>query len=136
VISATIIEIPQWGTVTLIETVWLASGLVAFVFAALRMRPLLADYRLAVEAGEDDVCIIARGYLRRETIRVAQAVCVISIGLYAAVDAPVVPGPARVSIVGLVITGVLITISLLVALQSFLDWRDRNEIRRILRGTR
>jgi hypothetical protein len=134
-IATTLIEIPQWSTVTLIEAVWLLAGVIAFAFAALRMRPLLDDFRRAVEAREDDVCIIARGYLRRELIRVAQSLCVISVGLYAAAEAPAVPGPARISIIGLVVTAVLIAISVLVALQSFLDWRDRNEIRRILGGS-
>jgi hypothetical protein len=134
-IAATIVEIPQWGNVTLIEAIWLLAGVVAFAFAALRMRPLLKDYQRAGEAGEADICIIAKGYLRRELIRMAQSLCVISVGLYAAAEAPAVPGSARISIVGLVVTGVLIAISALVAFQSFFDWRDRNEIRRILGGS-
>lgn len=132
--STTLIEIPEWETVTLIEAIWMSSGMIALFLTALRMPPLVRDSRNARELHERDLYVIARGYLRRELIRMTQALCVISIGVYAAVEPSAVPGPARISIVGLVITGVLIAISLLVALQSYLDWRDREEVRRIVGG--
>lgn len=128
----TLIEIPQWETINLIEAIWLGSGLLALSFAALRTPALLRDYRDALIANEPDICIIARGYLRREIIRIAQAICVVGIGTYAAQEPPLTPGPAQISVTGLVLTAVLILISLLVALQSFFDWRDRGDIRRIV----
>ena len=130
----TLIEIPQWSTVNLIELVWLCSGALALVFALARLRPLSTDYTNARASGEPDLVIIARGYLRREIIRVGQAASIIGIGLYAALEPPAIPGPARVSITGLVITAALISIALLVALQSYLDWRDREGVRWILRA--
>lgn len=127
-----IIEIPSWGTLTLIEAIWLWSGLLALTFAGLRMSPLLDDYRLAGKTSERDLSVIARGYLRRELIRVAQACTIIAIGVYTALEPSSVPGPARTSVVGLVITAALILLSLLVSLQSYLDWRDREEVKWIL----
>lgn len=131
----TLIEVPSWGTMSLIEALWLGSGLTALVFALLRMRPLWDDMRNVRDLKEDDLCVIAKGYLRRELIRLAQATCVISVGLYSAAEPSAIPGPTRVSIVGLVITTVLITISALIALQSYLDWRNRTAIKRILEGS-
>lgn len=134
----TLIEIPQWSTVTLIELIWLLAGILAFSISAVRFRPLLLDYRYTQALGEDDLCIIARGYLRREAVRVAQALCIISIGVYSAIAPPAFQqatgaNAARVSLVGVVITGVLISISLLISVQSSLDWRDRNQVKRIIK---
>lgn len=133
-IATTLIEIPQWGTTTLVEAVWLSFGLFALAVSGLRIRSLWGDYRDAIAIGEPDLYIIARGYLRREIIRITQSCCISSIGLYAAQAAPTVPGPAQISFVGLVLTGVLISVALLVALQSIFDWRDRTQIQRIIRG--
>lgn len=127
-----LIEIPQWGTLNLIEAIWLFSGLVALGFALLRIRSLWGDYMATKKIGQDDLCIIARGYLRREAIRIAQAITIIGIGIYAGLDPPAIPGPARTSITGLVLTAALILVSALVSIQSLLDWRDREEVRRIL----
>lgn len=126
------IEIPSWSTVTLIEALWLGSGLIAMSFALLRIRPLRDDVRNAIILGEHDLCVIAKGYFRRELIRIGQATCVIGIGIYAATEPSPVSGPARTTLTGLIITAVLILISGLVSLQSFLDWRDRENIKRIL----
>lgn len=131
--SVTLIEIPQWGTWNLIEIIWFASGVIALLFSGIRMRPLWWDVRDAWHANEKDLFILARGYLRRELVRIAQALCVVGIGLYTGFDEPLVPGPAKVTITALVITGALILISLLISVQSALDWRNRQEVKDIVR---
>lgn len=131
-IFTTLIEIPQWHTFTIIEAIWLFSGLLALAISGFRLRPLLNDLAVARKTGERDLYVIARGYLRRELVRVGQALCIVGIGVYSASEPPAIPGPAVVSIVGLVITAVLLVISFLVSLQSYLDWRDREEVRKIL----
>jgi hypothetical protein len=128
-----LIEIPSWSNATLVELIWLFSGILAFTIASMRLVPLVRDLNLAKLIGEDDLCVIARGYLRRETVRMAQASCIIGIGIYSSITAPGVPGPARTTVVGLVITAALILISLLVAFQSYLDWSDRKEVQRIIK---
>jgi hypothetical protein len=126
-----LIEIPSWGSANLLEIVWLASGVLALFIAGLRIRPLIRDFRIALATRERDLYVIARGYFRREVIRLSQAVAIISIGVYTAQEPQLLPGPARTSITGLVLTAVLLVISLLVSLQSVLDWRDREEVRRL-----
>lgn len=133
--ATVVITVPQWGTVTLIEAIWLASGLVAFALSLRRLPALLDDYRFAQMNQEDDLYVIARGYLRRELVRVLQAGAVISIGVYAAIQPSPVPGPAKITLVGLWLTATLISISVLVALQSYLDWRDREKVNRIIGGS-
>lgn len=123
------IEIPQWGNATIVELAWLASGLLALLFASLRLRPLSQDFHNARGSREHDLFIIARGYFRRELLRIVQAVAIISIGLYAAQEPPVVPGPARTTVTGLILTAVLIVVSLIISVQSILDWRDREEVK-------
>jgi phosphate/sulfate permease len=127
-----LIEIPDWGPVTIIEAVWLLAGVFAFTFASLRLRPLLRDYGGAKETHEQDLYVIARGYIRRELVRLMQALCILSIGFYSAVTPQASPGPTRISLVGFGITVMLIVIAFLVSFQSYLDWRDREEVRRIL----
>ena len=121
-----LIEIPSWGRVTLIEVLWLASGIMALAFATLRIQPLWIDYQITKRLGKQDLCIIAFGYLRREILRIVTASSITFIGIYVCVTSPMIPGPARVSITGLIITACLFLISLIVSLNSILDWRDRN----------
>lgn len=126
------IEIPQWGNVTMVEAIWLTSGLLALAVSSLRLPALIRDLHYAQWLGDDDLCVIARGYRRREIVRILQAGAVIAIGVYAAAEPPVIPGPARITWVGLWLTATLISMSLLVALQSLLDWRDREKVKRII----
>lgn len=120
-----LIEVPEWGTANLIEILWLFSGLMALSFAGLRIRPLWIDYQLSKRLGYDDLRIIARGYLRREALRVVTAASIIFIGSYTCLVDSVVAGPARVTVGVLIITAALFVISLIVSVNSILDWRDR-----------
>lgn len=131
-IGQTLIEIPAWGTLTLIEAIWLVSGLTAMIFAGSHIRPLYDDWALARDSGRPVLTAVAGGYLRREIVRLAQGVCLASIGVYAALEPPAIPGPAFVTPVGLVLTGVLLTVSLLVSVQSGWDWRTRHEVQRLI----
>jgi len=128
-----LIEIPEWGTINLIEVLWLASGLMALTFASLRIRPLWVDYELSKRVGDADLCIIARGYLRRETLRIVTALAITLIGVYSVLTDPAIPGPARVSVAGLLITVGLFVISLVVSINSILDWHDRVRTMEIVR---
>lgn len=131
-LATTLIEIPSWGTMTLIEAIWLASGLLALIFTIFHIGPLYDDWRVSKLTGRLVLSKVAWGYVRREIIRMAQAVCLTTIGVYAAVTEPVTPGPAVVSVVGLVLTGVLLCLAFLVSLQSLLDWRTRSEVQDLI----
>jgi hypothetical protein len=131
--SNTVIEIPQWGSATLIEILWLASGLMALSFSSLRIHALWVDYQLTMRLGHADLCIIARGYLRREVLRIVTALAITFIGVYSVLTDPLLPGPARISISGLLITASLFVISLIVSVNSVLDWHDRIRTMEIVR---
>lgn len=134
--STTLIEIPQWGTWTLIEALWLAAGVLALGVSSVRIRVLWWDYQDTRALGEDDLRLLARGYLRREIVRIATATDIIAIGLYVGLQAAPVPGPAYVTVGALVLTAGLIVVALLVSVQSILDWRDRRAIREAIRRSR
>lgn len=123
----TLIEIPRWKTVTLVEALWLASGIMAMTFASLRLKPLWYDYQISKRLGQDDLCIIAFGYLRREALRVATALSIIGTGIWTCTTDSARPGPAVTSISGLFLTASLLSISLIVSVQSVMDWNDRNK---------
>lgn len=120
-----LIEIPEWGSISLIEILWLASGMFALGVSSMRIMPLWSDYQLTKQLDHKDLCIIARGYLRREILRIVTALIITFIGVYTVVTYPAMPGPARVSVAGILITAGLFLISLIVSIQSILDWRDR-----------
>jgi len=122
-----LIEIPQWGRVTLVEVLWLASGLMALTFALLRLKPLWIDYQITKRLDQADLCVISFGYLRREALRIVTALSIVFIGVYTCATTSVIPGPAKVSLTGLIITSSLFIVSLSVSAQSILDWRDRNK---------
>lgn len=128
-----LIEIPEWGTITLIEVLWLASGLMALAFASLRIRPLWIDYELTKRLGDADLYIIARGYLRREALRIVTALAITFIGAYSVLTNPAFSGPARVSVGGLLVTASLFVVSLIVSMNSILDWHDRVRTMEIIR---
>lgn len=131
-LATTLIEIPSWGDVTLIEAIWLGFGLMAVFFTLIHLGPLYDDWRVAKLTERPVLSKVAWGYVRREIIRLAQGICLTTIGIYAAVEPPAIPGPAVVSIVGLVLTGVLMALSFLISLQSMLDWRTRDEVQRLI----
>lgn len=131
-LTTTLIEIPSWGNVTLIEAIWLASGLIALSVTAVHLGPLYEDYIAAKISGRAILGKVAWGYVRRELIRMAQGICLVTIGAYAAIEPPSRPGPTVVSLVGLVLTAVLFILSFLVSLQSVFDWRTREEVQRLI----
>ena len=131
-IATTLVRVPAWGDITLIEAIWLAAGLLAMFVTIFHLGPLYDDWRVAKLTGRVVLAKVAWGYVRREIIRLAQGVCLTAIGMYAAFEPPAIPGPAVVSIVGIVLTCVLLALSLLVSLQSLLDWRTRDEVQRLI----
>lgn len=131
-LNATLIEIPSWGPLNLIEAIWLFSGVGALAFTTAHVRPLYRDWVAAGMAGRPVLRLVAGGYLRRELIRMTQGGCLSAIGVYAALEPPPAPGPARISVIGLVITGMLLALAFLVSAQSWLDWRTRRAVQALI----
>ncbi len=128
----TLIEVPAWGTMTLIEAVWLASGLLALIVTGRHLFPLYDDWRVAKSTGRPVLEKVAWAYVRREIIRMAQGLCLVTVGAYAALQEQAIPGPAVVTITGLVLTVILLILALLISLQSVMDWRTRGEVQDLL----
>ena len=129
--SSTLIEIPQWHGITILEAIWTVVGLIT-VILVLCMLKIVTEGWLSTPEGtiERDA---SRAYVRREVIRLLQGLCVFGVGIYVTfwVDSP--PGPAYTTIAGLIVVIALFAIAILVALQSLWDWQARNRIIKELR---
>ena len=115
----------------MIELVWTLSGLGAVVVALATLPENIRDYR-AAKTSNRVVQILAREYVRREVLRLVQGSLIASIGIYACWVPPPVPGPAQINVVGLILTGALIGVSLIVVVQSTLDRVASRQVRRLL----
>lgn len=127
-LGVTFIEIPSWGNATLIEAVWLLTGVAALGFTLAHLRQLRDDHSLASRTDRPVLRRIAFGYYRRELIRLVAGGIITAIGVYATVEPSAVPGPARVSLVGLFITAGFVAIAAANAVASWWDWHDREQI--------
>lgn len=128
------VEIPQWGSATLIEVLWFASGIMAMAYCVAHVNALVDDYLLTLGLREDrpQLRVAARGNLRREGVRFVIGGMIAGLGLYSMLQPAVVPGPARISFVGLLITTVFLGISFSTALMSWWDWHDRGTIQGLI----
>lgn len=126
----TIIRIPEWGPVTLIEALWTATGVGCLAVCLPSLRQAYRDWRAAGRRDEI-VRILAFGYLRRELFRVGQGCFILAVGVVA--DYQTSPGPSVITPVGLVLTGCLFGIGVFVGLTSYFDRRQRTHVAALLR---
>jgi hypothetical protein len=131
-----LIPVPQVGNASVIEIIWFAVGLVAWVFSLLSIPQVVTDYVVASHSPNADTklgrarCLLARGHVRREVIRHMQAIIIVGVGVYAMVT----PNPrASVTVAGLVLTAGLVGLASLVAFQSWLDRIQRKHAEEVLR---
>ncbi len=137
--GTTLITIPQWGTATLIEILWLVTGIIMVGVAGVYALPrVYGDYVITSrvpDAFTPSAVIIAKGRIRRELIRIAQGVIVFCIGAYACLVPSPIPGPAIISLTGVILTVGLFMLGLLTAVQSVLDRRDATNVEHNLAHT-
>lgn len=127
--GTTLIEVPSWGSVSLIEALWTLSGVVMIVVSAWALPVVVEDYVITKRVPgyySDARALIARGHVRREVIRLAQGGIVTVVGLFAIFTDPARPGPTLITPLGIVLTAGLIALALLTAFQSVLDRRQRD----------
>lgn len=126
------LTIPAWDTLSLIEVIWLAAGAGVLLLALIGLRRALLDYEAALLADESKTVlaarVLARGQIRHEVIRMLESFIILSIGIYAGT----LPQPPTINISGLLISGGLISLAGLIALQALLDKRQREEAERVL----
>lgn len=130
--ATTLIEIPQWGNVTLIELIWLMTGVIAMLFTGIHIKPLWTDYNTSRLTKNRILIVMARDYFRREILRCLEGSLITGLGCYVCALKPVAPGPAYISIVGLIVTIVFLLIGTFVSIQSNWDWYSRKEIQHLL----
>jgi hypothetical protein len=124
-------QVPAWGPITVIEAIWLIAGVAAALLAAFQSVALGRDRRLASVRDDPLLSVVAGAPLRREVVRLTQALCIVGLGVYAAQEGPG-PAGAIITVVGLVLTSVLFVIAFLGAVNSFLDKRDRDRVLSLL----
>jgi hypothetical protein len=133
--STLLIPIPQWGTASLIEIIWFAVGLCAFILSLVSTPKVLTDYGISKEAPDrgsvvgEARLLLARGHVRREVIRLLQSGIIMSIGAYALVQPNVF---TKITVSGLILTAGLVALAVLVALQSLLDRNQRRHAEEVL----
>ena len=133
-LGALLIPIPQWGDVSLIEAVWTLVGLVALLVTLWSLPKVTVDFIVAKHAPVSPLAearvLLARGHVRRELIRMAQALIIVGIGVFA----DLTPNPlTSITLTGLIVTLGLVSIAGLASLQSVLDKLQRDQAERILR---
>lgn len=114
----------------LIALVWVAANLVTLGFAAFGIFDGVADVIAAKSVARDDLCISARGYLRAQTVRFAEAAMFVSVAVIAVVTG-VTSTPVSSStqfVRRLVIIPVV-----LVACGAVSDWLTRRKLRTLHR---
>lgn len=132
-LGALLIPIPQWGDISLIEAVWTLIGVAALVVSLISLPKVTVDFIVAKHAPPsrlaDARVLLARGHVRRELIRVAQAMIILGIGVFA----DVTPNPFHsITLTGLVVTVGLVGLAALAALQSLLDKVQRDQAEALL----
>jgi hypothetical protein len=117
---------------SLIEMLWSVSGALLIVFTVIHIPDLRRDRIAARATGNQALQMIAWSWYRRELVRMLIGCCILSIGIYASTQ-PAVFGN-YVTITGLVVTAVLLSIGVLSTAQSAWDWRTRRELIHLLRA--
>lgn len=127
-----IYEIPSWGSITLIELIWILIGVVQCAFCLLHMRALTEDWMVATRQDRPVLREIAWGYLRREIMRFLSGLAIVGLGIYTALEPNPLPGPAFITPTGIFISVILFFIAFTSAIQSVLDWRTRHLVQQLI----
>ena len=128
VVGATLIEVPAWGSISLIEALWTATGLGMIVLSLWALPRVVEDWIITRRVPghySEARTLLARGHIRREAIRLVQGAIVTAVGLYASL-VPGVTDPVVVTPATLVLTAGLLSLGALSGLQTILDRRVRN----------
>lgn len=132
--ATTLITVPAVGSANLIEILWTLIGLAGLgvvlpnLWAAINGMDVLgrtpADERAAA-------AVLIKGNIRRELLRVLKLLLIVLIGIVAMAQTQP-PGTNKTTITGLILTGVLFSVGVIISLQSILDKRDSRKARAIL----
>lgn len=132
-------RVPEWGTVTLVELIWLVLGVLGVAITAAALVLIARDRRVFyanIGTGLDPtrreaVHLLWRSHLLREAGRVFQMTIMLSIGAWACTQPPLVR-PTITTPTGLIITFALFVWAAFAAGQSIADSLVRRRITEIL----
>lgn len=130
--STTLIQIPSWGSATLIELIWTSIGFAVVLLTLLSLPDIVRDWAAALRSGSELIETLALSYIRREILRNVQGAVIAAIGVYVSVTPSLAPGPAVTTVSGLILTVGLLAIGFITGLQSFLDRRTRHRVRAMI----
>ena len=131
-LGVTTINIPAWGDATLIELVWLSAGLATLAFTLGHLRDLIDDWQVARDTHRPVLSQLAFDYVRRELTRLANGLIILGVGVWAITEPPALPGPARTTVTGLVVTAALVGLAFTSAISSWWDWDSREKVQRLI----
>lgn len=132
--ATTLIPVPAIGSATLIEILWTLIGLAGLgivlpnLWAAINSMDVLGH---TPSDERDAASVLIKGNIRRELLRVTKLLFIVLIGVVAMAQTQP-PGTNKITITGLILTGVLFSIGGVISLQSILDKRDSKKARAIL----
>lgn len=128
-----LIHVPYWGDATLLEILWLASGLLATYWTLANVQDSWKDRRslrlIEADPAVHDrhyqmIKLSAQGRLNSQLVRLVISLLIVATGIVGIFQ----PNPLRgaTTLTGLTVTVALVLIGLLTAGRSYFDWRQRN----------
>lgn len=133
-LATIIITIPSIGNATLIEILWTLFGLAGMGLVIPNLWASVKNMEVLTRTPQDEVNaakIILFSRVRRELLRLAKLFAFVIVGVYA-MASPSVTKPDKTTIAGLLITAVFFFVSAIIALQSYLDRRESQDVRKTL----
>jgi hypothetical protein len=136
VLGLTTINIPTWGSASLIDFLWMMTGLSGFTFVAWGLKGSVSNMQLLADRHFEDphdrmaATLITRNYVIHDLLRLFSMNLIVILGIIALMQ----EGPSYVTITGLAVTILLFCIAFIVGFHSYLDQRQRRKLKGIFQG--
>lgn len=130
-LATTTISIPSWGSVSLIDVLWMIAGVMGLIVASWGLRGSIENMgRVARQEFSDIVerrgsVLITRNYILHDLLRITTFILVCFVGVIAITQGPPPGTAAVVTPVGLAISVLFFLIVIISGIHSYLDQRQR-----------
>lgn len=136
-LATVVIQVPEWGDITLIEALWDLLGAIGLMVTVGRLASIQRDRKLfhggRINTLVPDptrrraMLVLWRSLRRREAARVVQMSAIGVLGVWASLQ-PSLIKPSVITPTGLIITGILFIVVLATIVQSINDSRAAREV--------